>query len=157
MKKKLREEAQNVEISTLESIVNNDNVNCELLSDIEKFAVLLYDELSKALRKRKDCEFVMQCNNKKARNRENAIVTQYMLYAYSYCIQVYCKKNVCSVVCSRSNAFKQTLNEQYSDLQFDTSKSEAYKNSVAYDELYSVLVSLLAVCKIASKSKSKSE
>ena len=153
----LRTRTQNITKDELQSIVKNDNVLVSTLSDAEKFAVVLYDELSKALSKRKDCELVLQCNNKRARNRDNAIVTQYMLYAYSYTIQVYCKKNACSVVCSRSDAFKQCLNEHYQNLQFDTSKSEAFKNAVAYDELYAVLVSLLAVCKLASESKSKSK
>ena len=141
----------------LSAIVQNDNVLISTLSETEKFSIVLFDELSKALSKRKDCTFTLQCNNKNARNRENTIVSQYMLYAYAYTIQVYCKKNACSVVCSRSEAFKRCLNEHYSDLQFDTSKSEAYKNAVSYDDLYSVLVSLLAVCKLASKSKSKSK
>ena len=153
----LRERVLIITENELQSIVQNDNVLVRTLSETEKFAVVLFDELSKALSKRKDCEFVLQCNNKRARNRDNTIVTQYMLYAYSYTIQVYCKKTACSIVCSRSESFKQCLNEHYASLQFDTTKDEAFKNAVSYDELYSTLVSLLAVCKFASESKSKSE
>ena len=152
----LRTKIQNITESELASIIQNDNVIVSTLSETEKFAVVLFDELSKALSK-SELTMTLQCNNKKARNRENTIVTQYMLYAYSYTIQVYCKKNACSVVCSRSEVFKNCLLEQYASLEFDTTKDEAYKNAVSYDDLYRVLVSLLAVCKLASESKSKSE
>lgn len=162
----LRKELESVELSRLAEIICNDDVELEALTEAEKMSVLMYNEIAKAINN-KSYKLLLDCNFADSKNVQNNVlfVDYYRLAVNNSMIQVYVKKNHFNICTSASKANREHFKTLENELQFVTkydSKTQRAKttqrNNIAYDDIVSVIKSVIAVLESTAKAeKTKAE
>lgn len=157
----LKKALESITNDELANIINNNNVDCDSLTDFEKLSVLMYAELAKAL-KTKEHELLLDCNFADSKNVKNDVllVDYYRLAINNAMIQIYVKKNYFNVYTSASKANREQFAQLENDLHFvtkyDTKTKRAkttHRDKISYDELVSVVKSVIAVLESNATNK----
>jgi hypothetical protein len=163
----LRKTLETLETETLSAmladIISNDDVDIDSLNDTERLSVLMYAELAKAL-KTKEHSLLLDCNFADSKNVKNNVllVDYYRLAINNAMIQIYVKKNYFNVYTSASKAnreqFEQLQNDLHFTVKYDKKTQRAkttYRNNIAYDDLVSVIKSVIAVLENTATNKAE--
>ena len=162
----------NVDAKTLADIINNNNVDAETLTTKQKLAVLVFDEMQKALTNKKQT-LLLDCNfeNSKFHNKADEADNQYLVDYFclvsnddvnTRLMQFYFSATKDSVFFHICTSCKKVTREQFAQLedslQFKVlynKKTQQAKTSerkrVTYDEVVAVVKDVLAV--LASENK----
>ena len=136
----------------LAAIIANQDINPEDLTPVEKLAVLMYEELAKAL-KTKEHQLLLDCNYTDSKNAQNGIllVDYYRLATHGSMIQIYVKRNTFNICTSASKANREQF-AALEDLKFVTKYDKktgraktTQRNGLTYEELVPVIKSVIAV------------
>ena len=167
----------------LAEIIGNENVDAENLTDREKFAVLLFAELAKAINK-KDLSIVLDCNyaksNKHNKSEKQLAKGQQPEYLVDYyrvinndsgnsLIQVYCSCNPnngkvkfdCCTSAAKLNLMQFEAMED--ELHFVPKKDKQGKaktstrTNIPYEEIVDVIKSVVAVLASTAEEARKDE
>lgn len=159
--KKMLESISNEE---LQSIIKNEEVEVDTLTENEKKFVLMFAEIEKAINT-KDYKIVLDCNYQNSKN--SVLRVDYYRLAVANCmIQVYCNARDTFSICTSAN---QANREKFSTLEdelhfitkYDKKTNRAkttQRNQIAYDEIVNVIKQVIAVLKeTATEKQSKAE
>lgn len=160
----LKKNAETVTNEYLANVIANEEVDILTLTAADKLAVLMYEELAKAL-KTKEHQLLLDCNYPDSKNAQNGVmlVNYYRLAAHGSMIQVYVKKNTFAICTSASKANRDqfaALEDLHFTTKYDTKTGRAkttQRNGIAYEELVPVLQSVIAVLKNTATAKTKPE
>jgi hypothetical protein len=156
----LKTALESITNEALASIINNNDVEIDSLTQSERLAVLMYAELAKAL-KTKEHQLLLDCNYADSKNAQNGIllVDYYRLAAHGSMIQIYAKKNSFAVCTSASKANRAQF-AALEELQFVTKYDKktgraktTQRNGISYEDLVSVVKSVLAVLESTATAK----
>lgn len=159
-----------VNADALASIVNNENVDCSLLTENEKLSVLVFAELEKAL-KTKNSFLTLDCNYAQSKNTD-AKVDYFRLVSNDTknqsMIQVYCKASarqsrVTFAVCtSCAKVNREQFEALESELHFTVKRDKktnraktSQRTNIAYDDIVSVIKSVCAVLDNSATAREK--
>ena len=152
----------------IESIINNADVDIETITDNEKYAVMIFAELEKAL-KTKEYNLVLDCNYSKSKN-DVMKVDYYRLIDISSntsLIQFYCHCNLKAQTCFfrlATSVAKENRERLKSECNFEIKinhKTNKYKHSerrqINYSDVVNVAKSVLSVLSNKEKAETKAE
>jgi hypothetical protein len=147
MFKTLEEETLNAEVA---KIVNNEDIIIKALKNNEKFSVLVFNELQKALNNKK-YQIVMNCNYANSK-KDSYDMTYYNIAIANRMIQIYFKaqKQVFDICTSCAKCYREQFNK-LEELQFalkldkNQKAKTTVRKSIAYDDIVSVIKSLIAI------------
>ena len=140
----------------LSKIINNTNVSVDELTESEKFAVLIFNEMQKAFTKDKDYELVLDCNYSKSKNSV-ALVDYYRLIdksSNSSLIQLYVSCSVKTASCRfrLCTSCAESVIEQLQSLKFCIKRDRrthraktSERRNVDFNDIVSVVKSVCAV------------
>jgi hypothetical protein len=161
----LKKMLETVELETLAEIIDNESIELESLTDSEKLSVLMFNEISKAVNN-KSYKLLLDCNFADSKNVQNDVllVDYYRLAVNNSMIQIYVKKNHFNICTSASKANREHFKTLENDLHFVTkydSKTQRAKttqrNNIAYDDIVSVIKSVIAVLESTAKAEKTAE
>lgn len=156
----LKKNLETVTDETLAAIIANEEVDLDTLTAADKLAVLMYEELAKAL-KTKEHQLLLDCNYADSKNAQNGVmlVDYYRLASHGSMIQVYVKKNTFSVCTSASKANREQF-AALADLKFTTKYDKktgraktTQRSGITYEELVPVIKSVIAVLESTAHAK----
>ena len=161
----LKKMLDTVSTDELNAIINNNNVDVDSLTQFEKLSVLMYAELAKAL-KTKEHTLLLDCNFADSKNVKNDVllVDYYRLAINNTMIQIYVKRNSFAVCTSASKANREQFAQLENDLHFVTKYDKktnraktTQRNNISYDDLVSVVKSVIAVLENTATNKQNAE
>ena len=150
---------ESISNEALAQIVNNENVVIDSLTDNDKKFILFFAEIEKAINT-KDYKIVLDCNYQNSKN--SVLRVDYYRLAVANCmIQVYCNaRNTFSICTSANQANREkfaTLEEEVHFVtKYDKKTNRAkttQRNSIAYDDIVSVIKQVIAVLKETATEK----
>lgn len=154
----LKKELATVTTEQLQSIIKNDDVIIDSLTDFEKLSVLMFNELEKALRT-KEHQLVLDCNYANSKNSDLK-VDYYRLAIANSMIQIYVRHNSFRICTSASKANREKFTELEEQLQFKTkydSKTKRAKTTerlnISYDDILNVTKQVIAILESTATNK----
>lgn len=157
----LKKELENISNEELKSIINNDNVEIDSLSEFEKLSVLMYRELSKAINNKK-YNLLLDCNYANSKN-EILLVDYYRLAVANSMIQVYVRKNSFRICTSASKSNREKFSQLENELHFITKydkKTNRAKTTerinINYDDIVNVIKQVIAILEDTTKQENES-
>jgi hypothetical protein len=159
----LKKMLDSVTLEELQAIVNNEDVDCDSLTEFEKLSVLMYNEIAKSINS-KSHTLLLDCNFSDSKNVQNNVllVDYYRLAVNNSMIQVYVKKNSFAICTSASKAnreqFKTLENELHFTTKYDKKTQRAkttQRNNIAYEDIVSVIKQVIAVLETTAQNKDK--
>lgn len=161
----LKKMLDSVTLEELQAIVNNEDVDCDSLTEFEKLSVLMYAEIAKAVNN-KSHTLLLDCNFADSKNVQNNVllVDYYRLAVNNSMIQVYVKKNSFAICTSASKANREQFITLENELHFTTKYDKktmraktTQRNNISYEEIVSVIKQVIAVLETTAQNKESKE
>ena len=149
----LKKELESITNEKLASIIQNDLIVIDDLSEFEKLSVLMYEQIAKAI-KTKERALLLDCNyaNSKFAQNDDLKVDYYRLAIHNAMIQIYVRKNSFRICTSASKANREQFARLENELHFVTKydkKTNRAKTTerinIAYDDIVNVILQVVAV------------
>ena len=151
-----------LDIKTLDSLVHCADVDVKLLSDKEKFCVLIYDELSKAINT-KDYTLLLDCNYSQSKNvAQNVYKVDYFRLVsndtkHASMIQFYTRDvNVKSATCNflLCTSCARTVREAFIAHNFNSRANDTTQVKTTYESVVDTVKTICAILADAESAES---
>jgi cellulose biosynthesis protein BcsQ len=157
----LKKTLESITETVLADIIQNENVDVKTLTESEKLAVLMYQEIAKSINSKKHT-ILLDCNYSQSKFVQNEIylVDYYRLAVANSMIQVYVRKNSFRICTSASKSNREKFATLESELQFKTkydSKTHRAKTTerlnISYDDIVAVIKQVIAILESTAQNK----
>lgn len=171
LKKALTDENLN---ETLTNIIQCEDVDVEALTEREKFATLIYNELARALNNKTN-QLLLDCNYAQSKNhisgqylvtyfryisKDTANDTMIQLYSHANAKKATCNFKVCFSCAKTVRAQQKALEENQFEVLYNSKTKRAkttQRLNIDYSEIVSVIKTVCAILANANKSTTEGE